>query len=534
MAAQFDEWMDGFENRMKFINIVRYLLDYKYPDSIKAMVPDRQILDNLAVAVLLCIKERTLGDEQRCTMEQVERFLRDFAPTLPENCRPDCKLLARHLVVEVLQHGGELAEYQTWNSGKAAFDRQSVRLIHEEKGAYHLTDDAFDFLFRTKEIESELDYSVTRFRMKEYMKRNNYSKALEQSRELVSRIRNMKASMDDFLLRCRENLSAVTIDAYERVVQRIRVLLTDEESELKDIQQNARERRDNLARARQIGVTEEETRKHQAALDEIVRNISVTILEQRSLIIKRYWLQEQYGQILRDQYVLERYERMNFERDVMEPLRKLDGRLGDAAKFLLFPLSKPELPGVFSLENFYALQSSLGKAEDGVGTELGEEGPDPAAVIRQRRNQRFLAVFHSLFSFLSCQDSPVSARQYAESLTQDQLDEYCVDNALPNTLLELYALGTVDIAAWKASHSPIPEPMGELEPAWCLSQLSEEMLRMRLIHVRKREGTFKIETVGGDRQRRVIEITDLEFEVVGSDEPDHTDRVSSTDEAGTD
>lgn len=533
MAAQIGDWLDGFENRMKFINIVRYLLGYKYPDSIRTMIPDRQVLDNLAVAVLLYIKERTLGDEQRCTLEQVEDFLMEFAPTLPEDCRPDCKLLARHLIVEVLQHGGELAEYPTWNSERTAFERQSVRLIHEEKGAYHVTDDAFDFLFRTKEIESELDYSVTRFRMKEYMKRNNYSKALEQSRELVSRIRQMMTRMDDFLLRCRENLSAVTIDAYEEVVQGIRNLLTDEESELKEIQRNARERRENLELAHQSGVSEGETRKHRAALDEIVRNISTTILEQRKLINKRFWLREQYGQILQDQYMLERYERMNFERDIMAPLRKLDGRLGVAAKFLLFPLSKPELQSVFSLENFYAPQSSLSKVDSEEGIELHDEGPDPSAAVIQRRNERFRKIFLSLFSFLSHQDGPVSSRQYAESLAQVQLDEFCMDNALPNTFLELYAIGTIDISAWKASDSPIPEPMGELEVAWCLRCLPEELLRMRMIRVTKLEGTFTI-AAGEGEARREIEITDLEFEVVGQDEPDHIDRVSSIDKAGTD
>ena len=49
------------------------------------------------------------------------------------------------------------------------FKKMPVRLVNEEKGSYHLTDDVFDFLYRSKEIESELDYSVTRFKMQEYM-----------------------------------------------------------------------------------------------------------------------------------------------------------------------------------------------------------------------------------------------------------------------------------------------------------------------------------------------------------------------------
>ena len=114
----------------------------------------------------------------------------------------------------------------------------TVRLVNEEKESYYLTDDAFDFLYRSKEIESELDYSVTRFKMQEYMKRKNYSEALSQSRELVARLRNMSRSLDDFMLRCRENITKITVDEYERIIGQFRNLMTDEQKELEDIQKS--------------------------------------------------------------------------------------------------------------------------------------------------------------------------------------------------------------------------------------------------------------------------------------------------------
>jgi lipopolysaccharide export LptBFGC system permease protein LptF len=110
-----------------------------------------------------------------------------------------------------------------------------IRLVNEEKGSYHLTDDVFDFLYRSKEIESELDYSVTRFKMQEYMKRKNYSEALSQSRELVARLRNMSHSMDDFIMRCRENIAKITVDEYERIVGQFRNLMYDEQKELEEM-----------------------------------------------------------------------------------------------------------------------------------------------------------------------------------------------------------------------------------------------------------------------------------------------------------
>ena len=322
LRPEIAELLSGFDKRMKFINIARFLLDYSYKDHIKAMIPDREIVDNLIVAVLVFIKERTLGNEQNCRLEDVAEFLDDISCVVPTEFKYDAAELARFIIVDVLQKGGVLTNYKVLFSAKESFEQAPVRLIEEEKGTYHLTDDGFDFLFRSKEIESELDYSVTRFRLAEYMKRDNYAEALDQSRELVSKIRNMKVSMDDFIRRCRENIAKISVDQYETVVMRVRSLLETEYEELRAIQDNAKERSEKLTQAQQSGVTTEEIKKHRIALKEIIGNIQLTIEEQRALINKKMSLSEEYQGILSDSYAMSRYERLSFDQDILALLRQ--------------------------------------------------------------------------------------------------------------------------------------------------------------------------------------------------------------------
>ena len=197
----------------------------------------------------------------------------------------------------------------------------------------------------------------------------------------------------------------------------------------------------------------------------------------------------------------------------MLPLRKLDSRLGDAAKYLLFPLSKPELPAMFSVENFYAPQSRITEEEQEKGIAMDDSGEDTFSVIMEERNQRFLSIFHSLFSYLVTQRFHFPARQYVASLEEAQLFEFCADNALPDVLLQLYAIGVLDISGWRNSSDPIPEPMGELEPTWCLSHLPKELLPMKELRISKLESDFMF-TVRKENICRKIEMTDLSFEVV--------------------
>lgn len=513
LRQDITELLGGFENRMKFINISRAIL--KNPkDQIKEMITDRAVIDNLTVAVLVFIKERTLGTQQQCTLGDIQAFLENLQPILPDHCAPDCKVLARYLVVDVLQNGGMPIEYLTYIDTAEHFEKRTIRLLEEEKGGYHLSDDAFDYLFRTKEIETELDYSVTRFRLKEYMKRDNYAQAVKQSRELISRIRNMKISMDDFLLRCRENLSAITADGYESVIQRIRTLLNDEEKELTEIQLNAQERIIQLESALQSGMDAEETAKSRQALREIIRNITATINEQRSLINKRFQLSTQYEQILKDHYAMQHFERMSFSDDILAPLQKMDDQLGDAVKFLLFPLCKPELPKLFSIENFFAAQSALTENADDRGTYIETEEDNTEAILEQTRNQLFQNIMQSLFTYMQ-EHRQFQISQYIGGLSDEELFRFCGENALPNVLLKLFEIGALSISDWRQSAEPIPEPKGEFEPAWCLSNLDDHLLQMQEVHISKPESNRKYSfSVTQEQIERKISMTDFYVEVI--------------------
>ena len=511
LRSELSELLAGFEKRMKFINIVRCLLDYKYPDHIREMIPDKRILDNMIVAVLVFIKDRTLGTEQSCTIADVERFLEDFSVVLPADYHTNPKILARYVIVDVLQNGGVMAEFTTFYSVSESFEPMSIRLINEEKGSYHLTDDAFDFLFRSKEIESELDYSVTRFRMKEYMRRDNYEDALDASRELVSRIRNMKVSMDDFLLRCREDISKITVDQYETVVGRIRSLLEDEYKELTEIQAAAKERAKNLEEALQNGVGTEDTQKNRSALKEIIENISLTIDEQRTLINKKTSLSESYQALIRDNFVVNRFERLNFERDILSPLRKMDTSLGDAAKFFLFMLTKPEFDKKFSVENFYAPQGKISENEAEEGLDITGEETDYEKQV-EIRNTRFRNISCDLFRFMEHKER-FKISDFIDSLRVSELKEYSTENALPSVMLSLFAMQELNIEEWKNGERFTVIPNGEFELAWCLEEIPKEYLQIKIIRFTKINSNFSF-SAEQDGYERKIDMTDFEVEVV--------------------
>ncbi len=511
LRAELKELLNDFEKRMKFINIVRCLLDYKYPEPIKAMFPNKLILDNIIVAVLVFIKDRTLEADQQCTISNVQNFLDDLSVVLPFSETLDTAYLAKYIIVDVLQNGGILTEFLTFNSKTEVFEQMPVRLLNEERGNYHLTDDAFDFLFRSKEIESELDYSVTRFRMKEYMRRDNYREALEASRELVSRIRNMKISMDDFLLRCRENISKITVDQYEDVIKHIRNLLEEEYEELKDIQEEAKAREISLEKAQESGVGRDDILKSRLALREIIDNITLTIEQQRVLINKKTSLADAYQDLIRGNFSVDHYQRLNFEKDIMAPLRSPGAPLSEATSFLLFCLTSPSFEKQFSIENFYAPQGKLNEETDVPGIDISAEDTDyfKQLEIRNTRNQ---AIVHDLFHYARGK-SHFLAQDFVSSLSLSALTNYCEDFALPNVLLSIFSMQELDIEGWSKEEHFIEIPNGEFELSWCMDTLPEGSLDMKSMTFSKLEKTFSY-TMNINGKNTCIDMTDFEIEVI--------------------
>ena len=505
ISAESKELLQDFEKRMRFVNLIKYWLQRSKPTEIRELLHnDDDKTDNLILMVMVFIMNSTLRYGEHCTKQDITAFLRDLADIYgyePESA----KMLTDYIVTDVLQSGGKVRRFDTFNSHDEGFREQgSLILIEQQSGSYVLTNEAYEFLFRTKEIDSELDFSVNRFKLQEFIKRGNYGKALRESRELVSRVRNLKTRMDDFMLRCRTNISEVSIDEYEEIVMQVRDSFEDENKQLSDIRTLVSAKLQAIADAEikkdeNIGQIEQEIR-------EILENIDIVISEQSRVFNQKFTLSELYADLLDDSFSYLQAGRFDLEQELLLPLQKMQLKDSKDVGKLFAPFYSPSFPHLFGLDFFYSRQNAIRESNRDDGIDITSE--DDAENAADIRNKRYVDIICGLLSH--AENKPVFCfSEYLASVSKEQLQEQMQEKSLPDVMLKLYGLGEIDVAGWRSEQQDIIVPVGEFDLSYCLSKLPKEFVQMESILIHKLDEVITL----SDDADSSIKMNDFKIEV---------------------
>ena len=365
--------LEGFDRRMQFLAMAVAIVRRTGRDMELERLFDDQEMDSLIMAVLVFVMEETLEENRDCTLEKIsgflERLLADVKPNFPNGRLRD---LTEYIVKTVLKNDGEPRHYTLLHPEKG-FQRVRVEFLadaKEETGTsfrihYQLTDQAYDFLFRTKEVENELRFTMEELKLRELIRRKNYGKAIRQSAGLIQMIRQKKRELQQFLDRVRDNVLTIDVGDFESLYKSTFDLLADEYGTMREIRSMLLLAYDHLQAEMAIRDTlDVEMTKALSEMERIRRNLDLAVAEQQAMILERHTVSDMYAGIMKEAFSRRLLNRFDFEAEILKPMTRMDAASMNQVFQLLNPLFLPKPPKWLGIGAVYAPQQKLRTTEE--------------------------------------------------------------------------------------------------------------------------------------------------------------------------
>lgn len=475
------EFLEGFEKRMQIVAAVDSIVNRgnRKMDLERLFEPGQ--LDNIIFSVLVFIMEKTLTEDEECTMDTIAAFVAGIVPAYGLGfSRETTRKITEYIIKDILQNGGEARYYPVMKYGQGMVPAR-VRLIDDklresDRGyvtTYQLTDQGYDLLFRTKEVEQEISFTIEELKLRELIRRKNYKKAIGQSGNLVQMIRQKKNDIRQFMQKIRENIYDVDIREFERLVGSTYTLLEEEYGIMNEIREmivlsGERLKEEESSR----GTLDDEMKRARSEIAVIRRNINTTIEEQKELILERHDLSRIYRETIADSFSLSLAKNYDFEREILVRLEKCHERVIPSLWKLLNPLFRPNPDRKLNLLSLFERQARLRQEEEAAEGVAVEELAEDTELLRIKRiNEANTEFIRSILEFAAGRGAGC---RFGELFTYlkgrgDIFDLLVADELIFRSMLKLYDLNVIDIKAWQARHDEVAaNATGELDVGYCL------------------------------------------------------------------
>jgi len=529
------DFLDKFEKRMEWIGVAHSIINRKGKNTAIEGLFEENELTNIIISVLLFIMEKTLEENNECEMAHIEAFLGDLFKTYytDQLSRQQIREIADYIIKDILQNNGVKYTYPVKNYAKNTMEEITIRLIADKiindaegrKIVYMLTDQGYDFLFRMREVDEEIQLTIEQLKLKEYIKRKKFSNAVRQSMELITYVRQKKKDIDNFILSIRQNIHNVDIEKYEALMKSTYSMLQEEYETMEEIQKMIYQAEAKIsADLKESKVFEEKLEKARQELQEIHHNIGVVITEQRDLIINRRSLTDLYMDTIKKSFEFSMEKRYDFEEVILTNLERYSNILDECLK-LVRPLFLPGNSKFLNIASIYEPQTILKETEsqDGLLVPVEEYDDRREAERIQRISDMYVQVVRVILEqAMHFRERAMSEILEALKHENAELYEKLKENRLIfTTAMKLYDIGTLRIRHFFESKARVlMAPSEEFNIEYCLARLRDEVPGLKSI---KEFTVVKLDKniqetshyeKGGLRIDERIEMSDLLFRVV--------------------
>lgn len=392
------DFLKNFEQRMKCVGRYSVLCGNSFGKQQwkEYGIETRDEQMNMLFTLLLFIMEYSLREEN-CTMDDIAAFVEDisyeyYGRKLNFEQSRD---LARFMVEDILGNSGSSMYFKAFDYENRTYKDINIRYIDNKvvyletgvrRTSYYLTDEGYNMILATMEMENNLKLSVHEMLFKLHLEKADYNRAVDDIKNIFGQLRKQSQKIEEAVLAVRRNALSYSVEEYGKLVEdnistvsktrekfRIhRDFIEEKIQEFEEKQMNAEEftekEKGNLGNLRTIG-----------------RYLTQTLDEHQRILGQHFDLKKLYDEELENYSNMTLVQRFPFRSDVYDKILKDASLLRNVDK-IFGPLFTGRVNKIFNPEKMMEYQKKLKKSD--VEDEAVELDFDEEEYNREKEQRR--------------------------------------------------------------------------------------------------------------------------------------------------
>lgn len=184
---------------------------------------------NMIFAVMLYLMEQSLKEEN-CVMDDIGAYIDTLNTTAFEKpmSYEECRKLGDFIVNVILSNDGRPMYFEGYDFEKREYQKMNIsyvanRIVYLEtevkRTSYYLTDDGYNLLLGTLEIENNMKLTIHEMIFKMHLEKQSYDKAVDEVKNVFNLLRIQLLKIQEAMGRIRRNALNYSVTDYQHILE---------------------------------------------------------------------------------------------------------------------------------------------------------------------------------------------------------------------------------------------------------------------------------------------------------------------------
>ena len=513
------EFLKDFPRRMKNVGLYAVLIQnsiqkttWKQYGFLKT---DEQI--NVIFALLLYVMEQSLKEEN-CTMDDIGAYLDAVnSGYLKKNLSyEDCRQLADFVVNVILSNEGKPMYFDGYDFEQDAYHIMHIsyvenRIVYVDqeirRTSYYLTDDGYNLLLSTLEIENNMKLSIHEMIFQMHLEKQSYDKAVDEIKNVFNLMRIQLQKMQEAMEKIRRNALNYSVKDYEEILHEDLETIRDTKEKFQRyremVQGRVKELEEENINVRKLSPKEEEKLNNLRVIDTYLNR---TIDEHQKILGSHFDLKALYTRELEQLSQMSLIRRFPLRTGLYDRILENAGALA-GLEYFLRPLFNRDGEKIYNLNKAFQYQRLSKKNEEADTEEALDFDEEAWQAERERIQREKIKRYRKSLSCLiekASEKGEISLQELGGSLTLEEKEKLIPNvEIFKEIMVELIRNREIDIRELRKERSQfIQDSPGEFQINDMLLQLADEEQE----ELREKDGRpiLKIETYRIDDGSTVV------------------------------